>query len=161
MNEVRAIRILQARKTAQSDSEELVSYALSIEDSPSADDLKAIERGLDEYNSAFAPAGSHVPLSALLRVESHGVIGGLVGTTFWGWLRIDVLWLQETVRGKGCGSRLLKTAEDEALRRGCHHAFLDTLSFQALPFYLKHGYRVLESFTIFPRGIRTILFRSR
>src|SRR5947207_1856233 len=55
MNKVRAIRILRARKTAQSDSEELVSYALSLEDSPSADDLKAIERGLDDYNSAFAP----------------------------------------------------------------------------------------------------------
>jgi hypothetical protein len=40
---------------------------------------------------------------------------------------------------QGEAQRGLAQAEQEAARRGCHDASLDTTSFQALPFYLKHG----------------------
>jgi GNAT superfamily N-acetyltransferase len=52
-------------------------------------------------------------------------------------LRIDILWLDEAIRGQAWGTRLMQAVEAEAIRRGCHHAFLDTLGFQALPFYLE------------------------
>lgn len=89
------------------------------------------------------------PLVILLRDADGRLIGGLKGSTEWGWLHVEYLAVEEPHRRRGHGSRLLAAAEREALARGCHDAFLDTFSFQALPFYEAHGYRVfgeLEGF---------------
>jgi hypothetical protein len=38
------------------------------------------------------------------------------------------------------------------MRRGCHHALLDTFDFQAREFYEKLGYAVFGSLDDFPRA---------
>jgi hypothetical protein len=43
-------------------------------------------------------------------------------------------------------------AEDEGRRRGCKYAYLDTLSFQARPFYEKHGWEVFATQDDYPLG---------
>ena len=58
--------------------------------------------------------------------------------------------VREQRRRAGVGARLLRAAEDEALRRGCHSAWLDTFSFQALPFYQRHGYTVFGALDRYP-----------
>jgi GNAT superfamily N-acetyltransferase len=75
-----------------------------------------------------------------------------LGNTYWGWLYISILWLAESLRGQGVGGRLLDMAEQEALDRGCRHAHVDTLDFQALPFYEKHGYAVWGTLNDLPPG---------
>ena len=77
-------------------------------------------------------------------------MGGLWGETYWGWLYVDVLAIHEKARNQGWGTRLMAMAEEEALRRGCHHAHLDTFDFQALPFYQKLGYTVFGTLDQFP-----------
>ncbi|MCV4754139.1 GNAT family N-acetyltransferase, partial [Escherichia coli] len=56
----------------------------------------------------------------------------------------------DSVRGTGVGSQLIKTAEEEARRKGCRHALVDTVSFQARPFYEKQGYQVQMSLQDYP-----------
>ncbi len=68
------------------------------------------------------------------------------------WLYIDVFWLDESVRRQGWGEKILQTAEEEARGRGCHRVYLDTLDFQALPFYQKYGYSVFGVLDDFPLG---------
>lgn len=68
------------------------------------------------------------------------LIGGLTGKTYWNYLDIEYLWVDETVRGEGLGSRIIKLAETEAKQRGCLYSILDTYAFQAIDFYLKQGY---------------------
>ena len=87
-----------------------------------------------------------------MRDEAGTVIGGLLADTYYGWIGIHILWLREDVRRQGLGSRLLKMAEDEAMRRGCKNAHLDTLSFQALDFYKKYGYIVFGQIADLPPG---------
>ncbi len=41
---------------------------------------------------------------------------------------------------------MLTAAEKEATERGCKYSFVDTFSFQAPEFYVKHGYQ--EVFTL-------------
>jgi GNAT superfamily N-acetyltransferase len=48
------------------------------------------------------------------------------------------------------GSQIIKTAEDEARRKGCKHALVDTVSFQARPFYEKQGYLLQMSLPDYP-----------
>ncbi|WP_423220971.1 GNAT family N-acetyltransferase [Enterobacter roggenkampii] len=78
------------------------------------------------------------------------MLGGLIGVRKGDWLNIDFLWVSDAVRGSGVGSQLIKTAEDEARRKGCKHALVDTASFQARPFYEKQGYQLQMSLQDYP-----------
>lgn len=57
-------------------------------------------------------------------------------------LLLLVFALDESIRGQGIGSDLLTEAEQIAKARGCSFVILDTLDFQARPFYERHGYQV-------------------
>jgi GNAT superfamily N-acetyltransferase len=70
----------------------------------------------------------------------------------WGWLHVSILWLHEDVRGQGYGGQLIRMAEDIARGRSCHHAHLDTMSFQAPGFYHKLGYQEFGRLEELPRG---------
>jgi ribosomal protein S18 acetylase RimI-like enzyme len=56
------------------------------------------------------------------------------------------------MRGRGVGSALLQMAEEEAVKAGCHHAYLDSMSFQAPGFYEKHGYTEFAVLQNYPTG---------
>jgi hypothetical protein len=43
-------------------------------------------------------------------------------------------------------------AEDEAMKIGCKYAHLDTYSFEARPFYEKHGYALFATLDNYPEG---------
>ena len=80
------------------------------------------------------------------------IVGGLLGHLYWGWLSVETLWVDERYRGQGLGGRLLDMAEAEARQHGCAHVQLDTLTFQARPFYEARGYRVYGELADFPAG---------
>ena len=84
--------------------------------------------------------------------ENGNIIGGILGGTYWGWMYVDHLWVHESHRYKGIGSKLLREAEKEAICRGCHHVHLDTMSWQAPEFYQKHGYEVIGILPDIPNG---------
>lgn len=127
-------------------------YSISITDQPDPADVRVIEAGLTAFNLLHAPPEYYQPLAVVVRAANDRVVGGAVGNTWWGWLRIDILWVDEAARCQGLGTRLMQAAEAEAIRRGCHHAFLDTMSFQALPFYQKLGYTVFGQLDDLPVG---------
>ncbi len=127
-------------------------FQISMEDAPPAEDVQAVHKGLEAYNQRIAPSSAYQPLTIMLRRPDGTVAGGLLGGSYWGWLHVDILWLDEAARGQGLGTRLLTLAEDEGRRRGCQQIYLDTMSFQALPFYLKHGYEVWGELPDFPVG---------
>jgi GNAT superfamily N-acetyltransferase len=128
-------------------------YTLTLEKSPHVDDMLVIRQGLNTFNFARAEDDQHQPLVLFVRDNDQNILGGLLGDTFWGWLHVGVLWLADNLRGKGFGRDLLLAAEKEALKRGCHSAFLDTMSFHdALPFYQKCGYTLYAELPDFPLG---------
>jgi GNAT superfamily N-acetyltransferase len=136
-------------------------YTVSLEDNPSEDDLRAVREGLRQFNRLHASDDNYRPLVLFLRGPDGRMAGGLLGETYWGWLHVGDLWLEEGIRGRGFGSRLLDLAEQEALRRGCRRAHLDTMSFQALPFYERRGYQVFGTLQDLPPGhSRYFLWKS-
>ncbi len=72
----------------------------------------------------------------------HSLVGGLSGYVWGLTLHIGVLWLRDDQRGLGLGGALVARAEAHARAQGATVAHLDTLSFQARPFYEKQGYHV-------------------
>jgi ribosomal protein S18 acetylase RimI-like enzyme len=94
------------------------------------------------------------PLCVFIRDDDENIVGGLTAKTYWEYLEIPFLWVDEGQRRSGVGAQLMANAEGEARMRGCKHAFLDTLSFQALGFYQKLGYQEfgrLSEFRLFQK----------
>jgi GNAT superfamily N-acetyltransferase len=112
---------------------------LEVTDTPRKEDEAFVIAQTRKYNSAFAE-DDHKCLCVFARDDAGNIIGGLTGRTYWQYLDIAFLWVDEKHRGEGHAIQLMKAAEAEARERGCERAFLDTLSFQALGFYLKLGY---------------------
>jgi GNAT superfamily N-acetyltransferase len=122
-------------------------------DSPDTAAREPILRALIAYSEGQSRPMEARPVAALLKDPGTGaVIGGLWGRTAWGWLHMDTLYVPEALRRAGIGARLVAMAEEEAKRRGCLGAWLDTFSFQARGFYESIGYRVFGTIEDQPPG---------
>ncbi|WLI88162.1 GNAT family N-acetyltransferase [Massilia sp. R2A-15] len=127
-------------------------YKVTLEAEPNPADMQALVKGLTAFNASQTNGDNPDYLLATVRDGEGNLIGGLLGATYLGWLTIQIVWLDEPARGHGHGTALLEIAEREAVRRGCPRAFVETLSFQALPFYEKCGYTVFSRLPDFPPG---------
>lgn len=110
-----------------------------VSDNPAAADEAFVINSLWQHNAKTTPVDIH-PLSLIQRDEYNDIIAGLVAKTWWGALEIQYLWVSAALRGQGVGRDLIQKAEQEAKRRGCHMAYVDTFDFQAKGFYEKSGY---------------------
>ncbi len=137
--------------------------SLTITSEPDAPetDTGFVRQGLRDYNNQFIHDAGFQPLNLFLRREDGSIAGGLLGDIYWGWLHINILWIDESLRRQGYGERLIKLAEEEALKNGCLAVHLDTMSFQAKPFYEKLGYSVFGVLDDLPIGHQRIfLFKK-
>ena len=107
---------------------------------------------LDAYNIAATGVSTWHPVDFFLKNGRGEWLGGLMGELWGGWLYVRILWVAEDARGRGNGTRLLRTAEEYAIERGCVAATLETMSFQARPFYEKLGYEVFAALEDLPPG---------
>lgn len=118
---------------------------------------KLLGEGLKGYNDEKIGRNDRQALS--IRITDPGTgepIGGLVGRTSLGILFIDLVYLPQSLRGSGTGSRILAMAEEEGRRRGCSKAVLFTISFQAPEFYRKLGWQVFGEIAPKPPGATRI-----
>jgi GNAT superfamily N-acetyltransferase len=129
------------------------NLTVTLLENPDPADADFVRDRLMEYNiSKVGDDDHHRTLGIFIRDPEGHILGGLLGDTYWGWLYISILWIDERLRGRGYGEKLLAAAEQEAIQRGCSHAHIDTMSFQALPFYEKHGYTVFGVLEDLPAG---------
>jgi len=82
------------------------------------------------------------PFSVFLKDEKNNLLGGVTGTTFYGSLYVDSLWVDQSLRHQGWGTKLMHEAEKIGRARGAHFATLNTMDWEALPFYQKLGYTI-------------------
>ena len=125
---------------------------IAYEPSPSQADMQALGEMLNAYNEAKAGPLNHERMFFTVRGDNGKLVGGLLGSTYWGWLFVSVLFVDESCRWTGVGADLLARAEALAIERGATHAYLDTFSFQAEPFYARRGYEAFGRLDDFPPG---------
>jgi ribosomal protein S18 acetylase RimI-like enzyme len=121
-------------------------------DSPPAEAVAAVDRGLGEANAAAAPLHEVAPLACIAR-DGDGVIGGAVGRWWGECAELQQLWVNEASRRRGVGSALVREFLALARERGCRAVFLETFSFQAPGLYRSLGFRVDHENTLYPHGI--------
>jgi GNAT superfamily N-acetyltransferase len=127
--------------------------AITLTDAPDDEERAVITDGLRAYNEAQAGPWDGRPLAIFARdPQTKQVVGGLLGRTSLGLLRVDTFFLPEELRCDRLGSRILAMAEQEGRRRGCTRAVLSTLHFQAPGFYLKQGWEIAARIECEPPG---------
>ena len=130
-------------------------------DTPPAGTHDAIFRALDASSRELI--GPMLP--SLLVIPIHddaGVVaGGFWGCTLFRWLHVQLLFIPETLRGRGIGSALMASAETEARKRGCIGSHVTSFSFQAAPFYAKLGYTPFGQLDDYPPGHNLLFLRKR
>lgn len=125
-----------------------MKYKLDIE--PSDEDINEVRGGLIKHNTPFLEG---IPKSQVgyYALEGDNKVGGIIADLWGNWLLIKFLWVDDSMRGKQVGGKLLQLIEEYAQTQGCTSSLVDTLSFQAKPFYEKHGYKcqmVLENYPV-------------
>jgi ribosomal protein S18 acetylase RimI-like enzyme len=121
---------------------------------------KHIARSLAaEITAEFGPRDE----TALSIVAYTGdiAVGGLNGSTHWGWCYIRHLWVQPDRQRQGLGRRLLAEAETEARARHCIGLYVDTFNPGAAAFYERSGFERFGRIDNFPPGHARIFLRKR
>ena len=117
-----------------------------VEDRPDPRDVDWLDDQINAYNIAVTGIDDWRALAIFVRDDAGQIIAGISGGTWAGYLEIKDLWVRADLRGQGLGRGLLLAAEQEAARRGCTQALLDTHNFQAPGFYQNLGYIILGRF---------------
>lgn len=134
---------------------------MQFELSENSDDCPRIIDALINFNIEKVGPNDYRVLNVFVRDNTGQIVGGLVGNTYWGWLNIAYFWVDPLWQRKGLGTTILRNAEEEAMRRGCHSAQVATFSFQTPDFYRANEYENYATLDDFPFGHRQYFFRKR
>lgn len=82
------------------------------------------------------------PFSIFIKDQEENILGGVSGTSFYGSFYVDSLWVNKTLRHRGWGTKLMRAAEAIGKEHEAQFVTLNTMDWEALPFYQKLGYSV-------------------
>ena len=132
----------------------------SVENKPQPADVRALTDELASYAQSKGLSPDGRVLAVFIRDRLSRVVGGVYGMTFWELFWVQMVWVEESLRGQGYGTELMRIAEQEAHRRGCKLARLETFALESLDFYEKLGYEVFGELEGHPPG-RTTYFLKK
>ena len=120
----------------------MAPFAIQFDEHPSDADLTFLFSNVRQFNRATGGHEPPRPVASWLRDDAGRIVGGAGGELWGRSVHVSALWIAETHRSQGHGAALLRELESYAAHRGHRLAYVETLSYQARPFYEKNGYRV-------------------
>ena len=129
-----------------------MTYTISRKENSTQEDVLAIAKPLQQFNLQAGPPLGNIPVTLHILDADGNTTGGLFGQIIYDWLHIEYLIVPEPLRHTGIGTQLMHQAEQIATETDCVGVYLDTLDFQARPFYEKLGYTAFGQLEDHPRG---------
>ena len=133
---------------------------LELDEVPTAEDFRTIVDGVRTFNRDRTGNEWPRPVAYFLRDDAQRIVGGVQGSLWGRSMHIDALWVDDEHRGRGYGAQLMKAIEEYAATHAHPLVYLETTSFQALPFYEGLGYRVFGELPEIAEG-HTMYFLSK
>lgn len=122
----------------------------------STEDIQYIYAKIVEFNFKKAPPtqeNSFEIISINYKDGNNNIRAGMIASLYmWRIINIDVLWVDETLRKSGLGTKMLRKLEKIAKKKNCKLIHVDTFSFQAPEFYKKNGFEVFGVLENCPPG---------
>lgn len=117
-------------------------YYLDYQENSSPQDINILFHNINEETAKKKGYKKIRPFSLFIRNKQGEVLGGATGISYYGCLYVDMLWVHEQLRHQGWGTQLMHHAESIGKERDCTFATVNTMDWEALPFYQKLGYHV-------------------
>ncbi len=125
------------------------------------EEVEFLDKKLGEFNwSQVSVTHKRTPKNYIIK-DKGAIVAGINALIYHYVLYVDVLFVDEKYRRQRLGSTLLKKVEDEAKAMGAALAHLDTFDFQALDFYLKHGYETFGILEDCPKGHKRYYLKKK
>jgi GNAT superfamily N-acetyltransferase len=118
------------------------NLTLELTEPPNPEDSRLLIDGVRSFSRERTGNEPPRTVAYFLRDEQRRIIGGVQGLLWGRSMHIDVLWVDEHHRGQGLGAKLMSAIENYAADHAHPLIYLETTSFQALPFYEGLGYRI-------------------
>lgn len=136
------------------------TYKIIVDSEPNQDDNDALMEGLITCYEREMSETRDKEFSVFLKNDLGEIFGGIQAHYDTESVYVEVLWVDEPLRKKGYGKKLLNAAELEAIKNGCVFSILDTWDFQAEGFYLKSGYELMGEIKKYWREHSRIFLRK-
>ncbi|MGZ6963922.1 MAG: GNAT family N-acetyltransferase [Acidimicrobiia bacterium] len=138
---------------------------LVVEDDPDPADVARLEAAVVEQTADVTghSVDDEIPLAIFVRGDDGTVLAGVSGWTWGGCCELQHLWVHESERGNGLGSRLLDASEAEAARRGCGQVVLFTHAAnggRTGERWTRRGYELVGRVDDYPLGDAALWFRK-
>jgi GNAT superfamily N-acetyltransferase len=119
---------------------------MKIEMKPLTDALKKqVYEGFSRHAIAMTghdEKGEGIAFIATDAGEEGSFAGAIVVELFWGALHIKYLFVEDAYRNRGIASRLMQQALEFGHKHRSPFTYVETMSFQALGFYQKMGFKL-------------------
>lgn len=113
-----------------------------LDEDPSSENDETLINRLFKYETEELLHDVPKHISLYLQDESQKIVGGVLIWIHTESIYIPTVWVDENLRHKGYGKKLLQAAEEEGRKRGCKYVTLDA-NFQSASFYVKQDYHVI------------------
>jgi len=137
-----------------------MSTEFEVTDNPDLAETEFLDDRIYDFNVSRTGYDDGRKLAIFLRNPAGEIVAGLSGWTWGGYAEVHTLWVHESLRRQGIGTRLLQAAENEARRRNAGYVLVATHSFQAPDFYPRFGYQRIAAVPGRPPGHEDIWFRK-
>ena len=119
-----------------------MTYTICYTSDPKHEDIQILYDGLKDHMIAQRDLKPISFFGYFIRDDGGKVVGGCNGCFLYGCLVVDTLWVAESLRGQGYGTKLMQAAERLGVEGGCRFMTVNTMDWEALDFYKKLGFNI-------------------
>ncbi len=119
-----------------------MKYTISYESEPRHEDIQILYDGLKDHMIVKRDLKPISFFGYFIKDDNDKIVGGCNGCFIYGCLVVDTLWVAESLRGQGYGTKLMQMAERIGMDNECRFVTVNTMDWEALDFYKKLGFTV-------------------